>query len=253
MYPNSPPVSEPAPAPTQTVALQIPGPTKPLVTRTILGITILVFLAQLVSEYTAGIDWPLYYGAKNNLLISMGEWWRLVTPMLLHGGIIHIGFNMYALNVIGPELERYFGHWRFLVLYLLGGFAGNVVSMLLTPGLSVGSSTAIFGLIGAQGAFIYLNRQLMGPRAKKALMGVVQIAGINFLIGLTPGIDNWGHLGGMLGGLIFSLLGGPVFRPEGLYPVIRLVDTRETQQTVAAAGGVLLIFAALAAAAIYFQ
>jgi rhomboid protease GluP len=88
--------------------------------------------------------------------------WRLFTPLLLHGSIAHIGFNMYALFIIGPGLERYYGHLRFLVLYLLAGFAGNVFSFLFTPALSVGASTAIFGLVAAQGVFLYRHRQLFG-------------------------------------------------------------------------------------------
>ncbi len=98
----------------------------------------------MLSENLLGTDILLLYGAKINELISQGQFWRLLTPMLLHGSMLHIVFNMYALYVIGPGLEVHYGHLRFLMLYLLAGFAGNVVSFTLTPS-PPGASTAIFG------------------------------------------------------------------------------------------------------------
>jgi len=188
---------------------------------------------------------------KVNEYIAAGELWRLFTPMLLHGSIMHVGFNMYALYLFGTRLERYFGHWRFLILYLISGFAGNVLSMMFTDSPSLGASTAIFGLIGAQGIFIYQNRALFGNQTRQALQSIIMVAVINLFIGLSPGIDNWGHIGGLVAGLIFAWLGGPILAPTGMYPYASLEDQRETNDVLLAilvTGG---FFAILAAGALF--
>jgi rhomboid protease GluP len=142
---------------------------------------------------------------------------------------------MYALYNIGPQLERHYGHWRYLALYVLSGFAGNVASFVMSPYPSLGSSTAIFGLLGAEGVFLYQNREWFGSGARRALNNVITIAVINLIIGLSPGIDNWGHMGGLIGGTLFAWLGGPLLRLEGIFPAMSLVDGRE-QRTVLQAG-----------------
>jgi rhomboid protease GluP len=152
---------------------------------------------------------------------------------------------MYALFILGPGLERYFGHGRFIVLYFLSGFAGNVMSFMFSPAPSLGSSTAIFGLLGAQGVFVYRNREVFGGFARRALTNVIWIAGVNLIIGLTPGIDNWGHLGGLIGGTIFAWFGGPLLVLEGVLPRFRVVDKRETRDWVLAAIGDAALFASL--------
>jgi rhomboid protease GluP len=227
--------------------------TRPIVAYSLLGVTIFIFLLQLLSEFVFGIDWLVQYGVKVNDRIAAGELWRLFTPMLLHGSIMHIAFNMYALNIFGPRLERFFGHGRFLILYLLGGFGGNVLSMMFTEAPSLGSSTAIFGLLGAEGIFLYQNRALFGGMARRALNNIITVALINLLIGLTPGIDNWGHLGGLVAGLIFSWLGGPLLEVRGLPPCAALVDRRERSDillAIAVTGG---FFGLLAAGALFLM
>lgn len=217
----------------------------PYVTYVILGLTVLVYLAQMLSEVLFGTDFPALFGMKINPFIIRGELWRLFTPALLHGSILHIGFNMYALLVIGSGLERFFGHGRYLGLYLAGAFAGNVFSFLLTPNPSLGASTAVFGLLGAQGIFLYRHRELFGGQARSALQSVLFIAGVNFVIGLQPGIDNWGHLGGLLGGLIFTWFGGPKLTVEGLYPHVQLTDEHGGTQALTASAIILFIFGTL--------
>lgn len=229
---------------------------QPWVVYALLGITVSVFLLQLVTgsgqfgrcPFFNETDLPACYGLKVNELILDGQLWRLITPVLLHASLLHIGFNMYALYVLGPELERHFGHLQFLALYLLGGFAGVVLSFLLTASASLGASTAIFGLLAAQGVFVYLNQKLFGRRAQAMLRSIIQIAAINLLIGLTPGIDNWGHVGGLLGGGLFALLAAPVYRVEGDELEYRLVNRTPPERVWTAALLVALAFGALAAA-----
>jgi len=226
---------------------------RPLVAYSLIGLTIFVYLLQLFSQFVASADIPAALGMKVNELIVRGELWRLFTPMLLHGSLLHLAFNMYALNIFGPGLERHYGRWRFLALYLLAGFAGNVVSFLFSTVPSLGSSTAIFGLLGAEAVFLYQNRGLLGRPAQRALINLITVALVNLLIGLSGGIDNWGHVGGLLGGTLFAWFGGPLLQLEGIYPAMSVADRREASAVFLVAVGEGLIFATLAGAAIYLR
>jgi rhomboid protease GluP len=200
---------------------------QPVVTISLLVITISIYMLQLLTQYVVvGFDVPAAFGLKVNALIENGQYWRLVTPMLLHGSILHIGFNMYALYMLGRRVERFFGSFRFLGLYLIAGITGNVFSFYFTPSPSLGSSTAIFGLLGAEGVFIYQHRNLIGDQFQVALRQIIQVAVVNLLIGLSPGIDNWGHVGGLIGGAVFSWFAGPLLTIQDLQGQLRLKDNR---------------------------
>jgi rhomboid protease GluP len=219
----------------------------PYVTYSIIGITVLFYVLQLVSEYVLGMDVLVLYGARINEAILAGELWRFLTPALLHGSLPHIAFNMYALLSFGTSLERYFGHGRFFLLYVLGAFTGNVASFLFSPGYSVGASTAIFGLLGAEAVFLIQNRKVFPGQFRSAIGNIIFIAAINlFIIGSLPGIDNWGHIGGLIGGLMFTSFAGPLWEIEGVYPAYRPVDRRSLQAVLIGAATVVLIFGALA-------
>lgn len=244
IHPQAPVPPETPPAEPQEVRLL---PTDfpqnpPIVTNTILGLTILVYLAQMYFQFTQGYDLPAALGMKVNSLILRGEFWRLFTPMLLHGGLLHIGFNMYALYIIGPFLEQTFGSWRFALLYLVSGFAGNVMSFLFTDANSLGASTAIFGIFAAQGIFIYQNKALFGTRSRGMINRIISLAAINLVIGLQAGIDNWGHVGGLLAGIVFTWFAGPMFKMIPTPPRVRLVDLRNGSQAFVAALGISLVF-----------
>ena len=252
-YPEYPPESPPLPPPVeQRVSISAPQK-RPIVTYTLLVITIIIFLLQEASKYIYGFDLVAGLGMKVNELILEGQYWRLFTPMFLHGSILHLGFNMYALYIFGPGLERYYKHGRFLLLFILGGFAGNVFSFVFSASPSLGSSTAIFALLAAEGVFLYQNQKVFGGVARRALNNIIMIAVVNLIIGLSPGIDNWGHMGGLLGGAIFAFLGGPVLKVEGLSPNLHIVDTRETSDVIRAALVDILIFGALAIGTIYMR
>jgi rhomboid protease GluP len=210
------------------VKIELPDQ-KPVVTMLLLVITIIIFGAQLLTEMLLGYDLPAALGMKSNELIMAGQYWRLITPMFLHGSALHLGFNMYALYILGRRVERFFGSYQFLGLYLLAGITGNIFSFFFTAAPSLGSSTAIFGLLGAEGIFIYEHRKLFGDQSRTALRQIIQVAAINLLIGLSPGIDNWGHVGGLIGGAIFAGLSGPIFRIVGSPPALRLENSRSTR------------------------
>ena len=228
----------------------------PYVTYTIIGITVAFYILQIASVWTLGyaiprvqMDWLEYYGARINGPILAGEIWRLLTPALLHGSLPHIAFNMYALLSFGSSLERYFGHRRFLLLYVLGAFTGNVASFLFSAdsSYSIGASTAVFGLLGAEAVFLIQNRKAFPGQFRSAIGNIIFIAAINlFIIGSLPGIDNWGHIGGLIGGLMFTSFAGPLWEIEGVYPAYQLVDRRSFRGVMTGAALVILIFGALA-------
>lgn len=254
------PLSPPEPAPTtQTVRVALPS-LAPSVTYAIIGFTVFVYLLQMASVFIWGyavyeIDWLEVYGARFNAAIRAGELWRFITPVFLHGSVTHIFFNMYALLSIGTFLERQLGHGRFALLYFLGAFTGNEFSFLFTGenGFSVGASTAVFGLIGAEMIFFYQNRELFGAQAKQAIGNVIFIIVINLFIGLSPGIDNWGHIGGLLGGIIFTWFAGVRWAVAGIPPEMSLVDQREAREIITGLGVVVLVFSALAAWGMFYK
>ena len=233
--------------PPQAVRVSVPQ-SAPYVTYSIIGVTVFVFILQWLSPLVFHFDLPAALFAKSNEYIRAGQLWRLLTPALVHSSITiaHIGFNMYALFVFGVGLERHFGHGRFFLLYVLGAFTGNVMSFLLSSADSVGASTAVFGLIGAEGVFLYQNRRMFAGQFRSAIQNVIFIVAINLFLGLSPGIDNWGHIGGLLGGLIFTWFAGPVWEVEGIPPMLQLVDRRELSGVLTGAATVLFIFGALA-------
>jgi rhomboid protease GluP len=220
----------------------------PYVTYSIISVTVFFYILQLLSQYAFNTDILVIYGARINEAILAGELWRFLTPALLHGSLPHIAFNMYALLSFGASLERFFGHGRFLLLYVLGAFTGNVASFLFTGGsYSVGASTAIFGLLGAEAVFLIQNRKVFPGQFRSAIGNIIFIAAINlFIIGSLPGIDNWGHIGGLIGGLMFTSFAGPLWEIEGGYPTYRTVDRRSFQSVMIGAATVILIFGALA-------
>jgi rhomboid protease GluP len=246
-YPPPSPSDPPQPTPPpQSVRVPMPQ-SAPYVTYSIIAITVLFYILQLLSESMLGNDILVIYGARINEAILEGELWRFLTPALLHGSLPHIAFNMYALLSFGTSLERFFGHGRFFLLYLVSAFAGNVASFLFSPGYSVGASTAIFGLLGAEAIFLIQNRKVFPGQFRSAIGNIIFIAAINlFIIGSLPGIDNWGHIGGLIGGLMFTSFAGPLWEIEGVYPTYRAVDKRSFRGVMIGAAMVILIFGALA-------
>ena len=245
-YNNAPPPPQPRPVPVSLPA------TTPRVTYAILGITIIAYLIQLLTQFTLGYDLPVELGAKANAAIRAGQLWRFFTPMLLHGSILHIGFNMYALYIFGIGLERRYGHGRFLLLYILSGFAGAVFSFLFSSAYSIGASGAIFGLVSAEGIFLIQNRRLFGTRMRGALNNVIFVVAINLFLGLQPGIDNWGHVGGLMGGLIFAWFAGPHWEVQGIAPNLHVEDLREPRDVIVGVAVVTIIFCTLAAIGMWF-
>lgn len=243
-YPTPEPYSQP-PQP-QVVRVDMPR-VKPYATYTLIGLTVFIYLLQLLGQQF-DFDIVTSLGIKYSYFILEGQIWRLVTPVFLHGSILHIGFNMYALFNFGQGIEARFGQLRFLALYFLSAFAGNVLSFVLTPAASLGASTAVFGLLAAEGIFLFQNRELLREQFRRVITSILFMAAINLLFGFTTsGIDNWGHIGGLLGGVLFTWFGGPRWKVEGSFTSLHVVDERDGHGLLAGTTAVLLVFIPLAA------
>lgn len=153
------------------------------------------------------------YGAQINGFVAQGEWWRLLTATLLHGSIMHVGFNMWALSIFGPPMEREVGTVPFAALYAAGALAGGALFFLLGPesgpgSAAVGASGAIFGLFGAWLAASWRNRRTLQGQAN--LRTLLTLLGINLAISLLPGIAWQAHLGGLVAGFLILLAWMPL-------------------------------------------
>jgi membrane associated rhomboid family serine protease len=147
-------------------------------------------------------------GAKDPVLIANGEWWRFLTPVFVHIGIIHFAFNSIALKIIGAQVEHII-KWRwFLLIYLLAGIAGNISSSLFNVSVGAGASGAIFGLLGTGLIIERIVARDMGQTLgrKISLNAYTSMAILNLVLGFViPGIDNAAHLGGFVVGMLLTL------------------------------------------------
>lgn len=141
-----------------------------------------------------------HFGAKHGAAIFAGEYWRLVAPIFLHAGLIHLAFNSLVLFDLGPRVEETYGSARFLFLYLVTGVAGFIVSAWWYPpwAISIGASGALFGLIGLM---ISHTQRSGGSFAREIRRGLWRWAIYAFIFGLFFGADNAAHAGGLLAGL----------------------------------------------------
>jgi rhomboid protease GluP len=178
-----------------------------------------------------------------------GEYWRLVMPMFLHGGWLHILGNSYALYILGPIMERVYGYGRYLLMYVAAGIGGALLSMELSKNVSVGASGAIFGLAGAMLVTGYVHRDVIPPRWGRAFgAGMLPFIVLNLALGLSlHGIDNWGHLGGLATGALLAF----VIPPPRHDPGYGGVDESASQVMVALPLAVVIL--AMSATAIHYQ
>lgn len=140
----------------------------------------------------------IQYGAKFNPLILQGEWWRFFIPIILHIGFLHLLMNTFALYYLGLLVEKLYGSFRFLLIYIFAGFAGSLASFLFSPSVSAGASGAIFGCFGA---LLYFGKVHPHLFFRTIGVNVLTVIAINLAFGfVVPNIDNAGHIGGLIGG-----------------------------------------------------
>jgi rhomboid protease GluP len=202
-------------------------------TFTFVFVTFNVFIFLLMSIKGGGMSGTedprvlLLFGAKYNSLINQGEWWRFITPVFLHIGVLHLFVNMYSLFMLGPYVERLYGSARFVFFWVATGVAGVAASYFASsvggkPGLigqflfrggdgpSAGASGALFGLVGVLFVFGIKFRHELPDGFKRAFgLGMLPTILINLVIGYTiPFIDNAAHIGGLAAGMLFALFVG---------------------------------------------
>ena len=181
-------------------------------TQVLLGANVMVFIAMVIaSGYSLDFNGVVldHFGANFGPYTLSGQWWRLLTYMFLHGGLMHIAFNMWCLWDLGALCESLYGRWTFGAIYLITGISGGLASVAWNPGvLSVGASGAIFGLAGALIASFYLG-EFSVPRVaiQGTLRSLLVFVAFNVLFGsFFSGIDNACHAGGLVSGLIIGAL-----------------------------------------------
>lgn len=206
---------------------------KVFVTKAIVALNILVFVAMVAAGVSFmaptgadGIEWGANFGPKT----LNGQWWRLLTSLFLHFGIIHLAFNMYILWAIGPLVERFVGNVGYALLYIVSGLAGSMASLWWNPvAISAGASGAVFGVAGATLGMLLLRRDTVPPDVMQMLRkNMTNFVVLNVVLGFAvPRVDMAAHLGGLIGGFLLGLVLSQPFRPE-------MVERRKTRNLIAA-------------------
>lgn len=202
---------------------------RPYLSYLLIAINAIIFFAGMISP---AIDEQLFVGGSlfPPFVVEQGQVYRLFTAMFLHADIMHLFFNMYALYIVGIQLEPIFGRLRFAIVYFLGGLGGSVLSLALgtysVP--SVGASGAIFAIFTAYAVHLYQHRHIY-QNVRAQLQQMLFLIGINIVIGFLPGsrVDNWGHIGGLIGGAILAWriaprLQRPTVRPRSMRDLAKL-------------------------------
>jgi len=188
----------------------------PIVSYAILGVTVVVSFLAMQPE--GGDLLRLLELDKRGL--ANGDWWRLLSPVLVHAGLLHLAFNMYFLYLVGPLVEQLYGSARFLLLYLLTAATASLASYLIGgPVPSVGASGALFGLCGVLLVGRMLHRPVLEGQQRALMSQIGALVVINLVLGVGlnafgGGIDIAAHVGGLLGGLWLGLLIPPVGAAE---------------------------------------
>ena len=180
-------------------------PKKPVVTYALIIINVVIFLLSLFNESIIQM-----FAVNRFFIADLGEYYRLFTGIFLHANFLHLIFNMYALYVIGMQLESFLGKGKYLAVYLLSGLGGSMLSIFFNSGYSVGASGAIFGLMGALLYFGYHYRVYLDSVVKSQIIPLIIL---NLLIGFTStGIDNWAHIGGLVAGVLATMAVGVKYK-----------------------------------------
>ena len=187
---------------------------RPILTWSLLAANIVYWLIGTVAGANNDPEVLIDFGAMFGPLVARGEYWRLLTAMFLHVGIVHLVFNVFGLLIFGQLVEKSYGSTRFLIIYILAGLFGSVFSyMFNSTTIGVGASGAVFGVLGALAAFFLRQRDTFGVIARQNLAGLILLVGVNLVFGfITPGIDNWAHMGGLASGFGLGLLLAPKYR-----------------------------------------
>ena len=175
----------------------------PIITKILITINIVIFILQLV----LGWDVVANFGANYAPFVKSGKFYVLFTSMFIHGTLIHLLFNMYALYIIGPQVESFYGKIKYLAIYFGSGILGALLSdIFLQNSISVGASGAIFGLLSSIVYFGYHYRAYLDTVIRSQIMPLIIF---NIFLGIViPNIDTFCHIGGLIGGVLVSMACG---------------------------------------------
>ncbi len=202
----TPPVYMPeAPSPRLQGSYDSPG-YRPVATYVLIALNVVVFGLMTLAGGSTNAEVLLEFGASFAPYFRHGEYWRLVMPMFLHIGVAHLLINMYALYLLGRILEHVYGYGRFAFLYVGSGIFSSYLTMAIGPHIAAGASGAIFGIAGAMLVAGFLHRASIPRRLRRLFgSGILLMVVANLIFGVVvPGIDNWGHVGGLLGGMVLA-------------------------------------------------
>lgn len=180
---------------------------QPIVTYIIMAICIILFILMELSGGSTNSQTLLKYGANLDVLVKNGEYYRLFTCIFLHIGIMHLLCNMYSLYIIGREVENLFGKIKYIIIFILSGIFGSIMSLAFTHNtISAGALGAIFGLLGALLYFGMHYRTYLGEAIKRSIIPIIVV---NLIIGFfAEGIDLAAHIGGLVGGVLVAMMVG---------------------------------------------
>lgn len=175
------------------------GIQRPRLTYFFLIVMVVMFVLMEVHSSSHNTLTLILFGAKFNPLIQAGQYWRLVTPIFLHIGLVHLIMNGLIIYYLGSDMERIYGHWRYGLIFLLSGVMGNIFSFTFNQAVSAGASTAVFGLFSTTLVLAKANPHNRYLQAMASNYKLLIIINIIFNI-MSPGVDLAGHLGGLVGG-----------------------------------------------------
>lgn len=175
------------------------------ITFVLIALNVLVYILGIIGASTEMFD--LYTAlALHRSYVESGQLYRLISAVFTHESIFHLLMNMYALYIIGSQVETYLGKWKYILVYLYSGIAGCLLSCVVNTGWSLGASGAIFGLMGTLCYFGFHYRLYLDNALKTQILPLVVF---NLALGfIIPNIDNAGHIGGLVGGIFMSMAVG---------------------------------------------
>ena len=172
-------------------------PKKIIVTKVLIAINVLLFILTTLNP-------SIIYMTANNLnLVKGGEYYRIITSVFIHANIFHLLCNMYTLFIIGSQVENFLGKKKFIFIYIISALMGSLLSLAFSSGFSVGASGAIFGLMGSLVYFGYHYRLYLNTVIKSQIIPLILL---NLALGfMISGIDNFAHIGGLIGGYLSTM------------------------------------------------
>ncbi len=176
-----------------------PNSQQPLVTYFFLIVMVILLVLMEIHSSSQNTATLILFGAKFNPFIQGGQFWRFLTPIFLHIGLVHLIMNGLIIYYLGSDLERIYGHWKYALIFLMSGLMGNIFSFAFNDAVSAGASTAVFGLLST--TLVLAKAQPNNPYLQAVAKNYLILIVVNIAFNLvSSGVDMAGHVGGLVGG-----------------------------------------------------